>query len=53
MFVMLNSNEHEISMAQKLKMCFLAFKLSDVVFILLINVKILTFMSMISFMLSC
>ena len=60
---MLNSSEHEISIAsKKLKYLiiktFLAFKLSYVVFIMLITVKmtttvgILTFMSMINFMLS-
>ena len=57
------STEHEISTAHKTKMLknikiFLAFNLSDVVFIMLINVKmptivgILTFMSMMNFMLS-
>ena len=55
---MLNSTEHESSTAHKIKMLkktFLAFKLSDIVFIMLINVKmppivvILTFMSMINF----
>ena len=61
---MLNSTEHEISTAHnKLKcwkiMTFLAFKLSGVWFIKLINVKmptmagILPFMSLINFMLSC
>ena len=58
---MLNATEHEISTAHKTKMLkkepFLAFRLSDVVFTMLINVKmpaivgILTFISMISFML--
>ena len=58
----LNSTWHEISTAQKTKLLkiknFLAFKLSDAVFIMLINVKmptivgILTFISMINFMLS-
>ena len=62
-FFMLNSTEHEISTAyKKLKYRqikkFLALGLSDVVFIMLINVKmptvvgILTFMSMINFVLS-
>ena len=62
-FFMLNSSEHEISTAdQKLKYrqmkMFLALSLSDVVFIMLINVKmptivgILTFMSRINFVLS-
>ena len=61
---MLNSTEHEIStvhMAKILrnKIHFLAFKLSKVVFIMQINVKmprivvILTFMNMINFILSC
>ena len=59
---MLNSTEHEISIAHKTKIMkiktFVEFKLSNVVFILLINVKmstivgILTFMSIINFMLS-
>ena len=60
----LNSTEHEISTASKKKLvyylikAFLASKPSDIVFNLLINVKmpttvaILTFMSMINFMLS-
>ena len=57
-----SSTEHEISTAQKLKYRqmkkFLALSLSDVVFIMLINVKmptivgILSLMSMINFMLS-
>ena len=62
-FFMLNSTEHEISTAHKSKMLkkvdfFIAFNLSDMLFILLINVKmptivgILTFMSRINFMLS-
>ena len=56
---MVNSSEHEISTPHKNNMLktktFHAFKLSDVVFIMLINVKmptivgILTFMSMINF----
>ena len=57
---MLNSTEHEISAAKNAKKIrtFLAFRLSDVVYIMLINVKMptivdtLTFMSMINFMLS-
>ena len=53
---MLNSTEHGISTAHKKyveKYFLFAFKLSDVVFIMLINVVgILTFMSMINFMLS-
>ena len=57
---MLNSTEHEISTAHSLKLKygqikkFLALSLSDVVFIMLINVKvgILTFMSRINLMLS-
>ena len=59
---MLNSTRHEISTAHKNKMLqnkdFFAFKLSDVLFIMLIHVKmptivgILTFMSMINFKLS-
>ena len=59
---MLNSTEHEISTAHKTKMLknkyFSCFSNSDVVFIMLINVKmptivgILTFMSTINFMLS-
>ena len=59
---MLNTNEHEISIAHKTKMLknedFLAFKLSDIVFIMQINVKmptivgILTLMSMVNFMFS-
>ena len=60
-FFILNSTEHEISTAyknpkaKKIK-TFLAFKLSNVAFIMLINVKmptivgILTFMSIINFM---
>ena len=60
---MLNSSEHEISTAhknskyQQIKRC-IALSLSDVVFIMPINVKmptvvdILTFMSSINFMLS-
>ena len=62
-FFMLNSTEHEISTAHKTKMLkkikiVLAYKLSDVVFIMLINFKmptvvgILTFMSMINFFFS-
>ena len=62
-FFMLNSNEHQISTAhKKLKYRqikkFLALSLSDVVFIMLISVKmptivgILTFMSRINFVLS-
>ena len=63
-FFMLNSTEHEISPAHKnlsyrqMKK-FIALGLSDVVFIMLINVKkltivgILTFMSRINFVLSC
>ena len=42
---MLNSTKHVISTAHKTKIqkkTFLAFKLSDVVFIILINVKMLT-----------
>ena len=60
---MLNSTEHEISTAHKKVIYrqmkeFLALSLSDVVFIMLINVKmptivgILTFMSRINFVLS-
>ena len=59
---MLSSTEHEISTTQKLKhptvKMFLALSLSDVVFIMLINVKmptlvgILTFISRINFLLS-
>ena len=54
--IMLNSTEHEISIAHKkgkmLKIkSFLALKLSDAVFIVLI-VDILTFMSKINFLLS-
>ena len=59
---MLNSTEHEITTAHKLKYQqikkFLALSLLDVAFIMLINVKmptivgILTFMSMINFVLS-
>ena len=61
-FFVLNSTEHEISTAHKLKCLqinkFLALSLSDVVFILLMSVKmpmivgILTFMSRINFVLS-
>ena len=61
-FFMLNSTEFEISTHKKLKYRklkkFLALSLSDVVFIMLINVKmptivgILTFMSRINFVLS-
>ena len=61
LFFVLNSNEHEIQMLIKSKILkkkiFLAFRLSDVVFIMLLNVKmptivgILTFMSMINFVL--
>ena len=57
-FFMLNSTEHEISAAHKNLKKFLALSLSDVVFIMLINVKmptivgILTFMSRINFELS-
>ena len=53
LFFMLNSTENKIAAALKY---FLAFKLSDVAFIMLMNVKmptivgILTFMSMINFM---
>ena len=57
---MLNSTEHEISTSHKTKIPtdeeFLALSLADVVFIMLINVKmptivgILTFMSRINFM---
>ena len=60
---MLNSTEHEISTAHKKQKArkvkiFLSFKLSGVVFIMLINIKmptivgILTFMSIIIFKLS-
>ena len=55
---MLNSTEHEISTAHKKIKIVFASKLSDVVFILLINVKmptivgVLTFMSIINFILS-
>ena len=58
LFLMLSSTEHEISTAHKQLKKFLAISLSDVVFIMLINVKmptivgILTFMSRINFMLS-
>ena len=61
-FFMLNSTEHEMSISLKVKCkkmhIILAFKLSAVVFIILINVKMptivgyLTFMSMINVMLS-
>ena len=57
-FFMLKSTEHKISTKMLKNKDFLAFKLSDVVFIMLIIVKmptivgILIFMSMISFMLS-
>ena len=62
-FFRLNSTEHELSAAHKnlfaeKLMTFLAFKLSDVVFIMLIKVKmprnvgILIYMSMINLMLS-
>ena len=62
-FFMLNSTEHKISAAHKTeiptnKEVFFALSLSDVVFIMLINVKmqtivgILTFMSGINFVLS-
>ena len=55
---MLDSTEHEISTAYRIVKKFLALSLSDVVFIMLINVKmstivgILTFMSRIIFVLS-
>ena len=55
---MLNSTDHEISTADKQIKKFLALSLSDVVFIMLIIVKmpaivgILTFMSRINFVLS-
>ena len=55
---MLNSTEHEISSANQGLEKFLALSLTDVVFIVLINVKmptnvgILTFMSRINFALS-
>ena len=61
LFFVLNSNEHEIQMLMKSKILkkkiFLAFRRSDVVFIMLLNVEmptivgILTFMSMINFVL--
>ena len=62
-FYMLNSTEHEITNAHKTIMkkkyrLFNAFKVLDVVFIMLINVKvstivgILTFSSILNFMLS-
>ena len=61
LFFVLNSNEHEIQMLIKSKILkkkiFLAFRRSDVVFIMLLNVEmptivgILTFMSMINFVL--
>ena len=52
---MLNATEHEISSAQKKKTkiskkIFLAFKLSDIVLILLINVKMPTFVGILTFM---
>ena len=51
----LNSTEHEISTAHKTKKSsnnktFLAFKLSDVVFIMLINVKMPTIVGILTFM---
>ena len=55
---MLNSTEHEISTAHKHMKKFLALSLSDVVLIMLINMKMpkivgnLTFMSRIVFVLS-
>ena len=45
-FFMLNSTEHEISSAHK----FLALSLSDVVFIMLINVKMPTIVGILTFM---
>ena len=64
-FIMLNSNEHEIQLLIKAKIptneevsCFKSLRSSDIVFIMLINIKmptivgILTFMSRINFMLS-
>ena len=58
-FFMLSSSEHKFHLLIKTKMPkFLALSLSDVVFIILINVKmrtivgILTFMSRINFLLS-
>ena len=56
---MLNSTEHEISAKYRQMKKFLAISLSDVVFIMLINVKmptivgILTYMIRIHFVLSC
>ena len=50
---MLNSTEHEISMLIKTKIPikkFLALSLSDVVFILLINVKMPTIVGILTFM---
>ena len=58
MFFMLNSTEHEVLTAQiqMLTKTFLAFKLLDAIFIVLTNfqmpIGILTFMSMINFMLN-
>ena len=54
-FFMLNATEHEISPANKslnaVKVkTFLAFKLSDVVFIMLINVKMPTIVGILTFM---
>ena len=57
LFLMLNSTEHEIELLIKIKM--LKNKFSEVVRIMLINVKmptivgILTFLSIINYMLSC
>ena len=56
-FFTLNSAEHEISSANKTKIpkskeVFFALNLLDVVFIILINVKMPTFMSRINFVLS-
>ena len=54
---MFNLTEHEISTAHKIKKTLLAYKPSNFVLIMLINVKmptivgILTFMSMVNFML--
>ena len=54
-FFMLNSNEHEISIAHKKlkyrqKKKFLALSLSDNVFIMLINVKMPTIVGIFTFM---
>ena len=49
-FFMLNSTKHKLSTAYRQMNKFLALNLSDVVFIMLINVKMPTFVGILTFM---